>query len=300
MDKLTAARYFIKVAGIGSFLKTASLLGQPVSTISRRIKDLEQHLGVVLINRTTRHLSLTDLGRVYYNQVEEAVRAFELTDQTVRQSSSKPSGKLKISALPSYANKHLYPILEKFREQHPEITIELMTTNNVHNLITDNIDFAIRPTEKPPENLVAKVIDKHQMAIVGSPHYLKEFGPIENWHDVINHKTICFSFLTGIMPWWAFSGNRWHTIDKIPHFVCSDTCKILDIVIKGEGIALLPEWTYLDSLNAGLLEIANKGWDASFRNSHEHKLFLLYDKKQSQLKRNRTFLKFFLEQIKTK
>jgi DNA-binding transcriptional LysR family regulator len=300
MDKLTAARYFIKVADTGSFSKTAALLGQPVSTVSRRVKDLEQHLGVVLINRTTRHLSLTDLGRVYYNQVEEAVRAFELADQTIQQSSTKPSGKLKISALPSYANRHLYPILEKFRKQHPDIMVELMTTDIVHNLVTDNIDFAIRPTHKPPENLVAKVVDHHRMAIVCSPEYMKKYGPIKNWQDVINHKTICFSYLTGIMPWWAYSGNKWLTIDKIPYFVCTDTCKILDIAINGEGIALLPEWTYLESLNEGLLEIANKGWDASFSNSHDHKLYLLYDRKPSQLKRNRTFLKFFHEQLKQK
>ena len=299
MDKLTAARYFIKVADTGSFSKTASLLDLPISTVSRRVKDLEQHLGIILLKRTTRHLSLTDLGRVYYNQVEDAVRAFELADQIVLQSSSKPSGKIKISALPSYANKHLYPILEKFRKQHPEIIIELITTNLVHNLMTDNIDFAIRPTEKPPENLVAKEINKHRMAIVCSPDYLKKHGPLNSWQDVIKHKTLCFSYLTGMMPWWAYSKKRWYKIDKIPYFICNDTCKILDIALEGEGIALLPEWTYLQCLNEGLLEKANKGWEASFSNSHDHRLFLLYDKNQSMLKRNRTFLKFFLEQIKS-
>ncbi|KAG1702985.1 putative HTH-type transcriptional regulator YafC [Nymphon striatum] len=140
------------------------------------LKTWNNTLGFMLINRTTRHLSLTDLGTVYYNQVEEAVRAFELADQTIQQSSTKPSGKLKISALPSYANKHLYPILEKFRKQHPDIMVELMTTDIIHNLVTDNIDFAIRPTHKPPENLVAKVVDHHRMAIVCSPEYIKKFG----------------------------------------------------------------------------------------------------------------------------
>ena len=300
MDKLTAARYFIKVADTGSFSKTAKLLDLPISTVSRRVKDLEQYLGIILLKRTTRHLSLTDLGRVYYNQVEEAVRAFELADQIILQSSSKPSGKIKISALPSFANKHLYPILEQFRKEHPEIMIELITTNMVQNLMTENVDFAIRPTNNPPENLVAKEIDKHRMAIVCSPEYMEKHGPLNSWHDVINHKTICFSYLTGMMPWWAYSNKRWYKIDKIPYFVCTDTCKILDIVKKGEGIALLPEWTYSQSLNEGLVEKANKGWEASFSDSHEHRLFLLYDKKQSMLKRNRTFLKFFLEQIKAK
>ncbi len=298
MDKLTAARYFIKVADTGSFSKTAKLLGLPISTVSRRVKDLEQHLGVDLLKRTTRYLSLTDLGRIYYNQVEDAVRAFEMADQVLHQSSSRPSGKLKISALPSYANKHLYQILQKFREIHPDIIIELNTTEVIQDLMKDGLDFAIRPTSRPPENLVAKVINDHKMAIVGSPKYIREFGKLENPQDVINHKTICFTSLSGLMPWHAFHDNKWQIIDKIPYFICSDTCKILDIVKNGEGIALLPEWTYLDSLNEGLVEILNTEWDASFGSDYDHKLYLLYDKKTSQLKRNQTFLKFFLEQNK--
>lgn len=298
MDKLTAAKYFIKVADTGSFSKTARQLGLPVSTVSRRVKDLEQHLGIELLRRSTRYLSLTELGKTYYNQVSQAVKDFEMADIILRETSTIPSGKLKISALPSYANQHLYPILEKFRNLYPEIMIELLATDNVQDLMKDNIDFAIRPTNCPPENLVAKVIDEHRMAIVASPSYLEKHGKLKSPDEVINHKTLCYGTSNGQLDWHSFYKKKWEKTKTSPYFMCSDTCKILEIVIQGEGIALLPEWTYLQSLKKGLVEKANVGWDASFRDSFKHKLYLIYDKKTSELKRNQTFLRFFLEEIK--
>ena len=298
MDKLTAAKYFIRVADTGSFSKTAKELDVPVSTISRRVKDLEQHLGIELFKRSTRYLSLTELGQTYYNQVKQAVRDFEMADMILQERSTTPSGKIKISALPSYANPHLYQILEKFRRLYPEIMIELLTTDTVQDLMKDNIDFAIRPTNTPPENLVARVIDEHRMAIVASPEYIKEFGALKTPSEVSNHKTIFYGTPNGQLDWHALYEKKWEKIKTTPHFMCSDTCKILDIVAHGGGIALLPEWTYLESLNKGLVEKANIGWDVSFRANFDHRLYLIYDKKTSQLKRNQTFLKFFLKEIK--
>lgn len=298
MDKLTATKYFISVADNGSFSKTAKALGVPVSTISRRVKDLEQHLGIDLLKRSTRYLSLTDLGQTYYDQVKQAVRDFEVADLILYDTSNKPSGKLKISALPSYANLHLFPILEKFRRSYPDIMIELLTTDIVQDLMKDNIDFAIRPCSNPPENLVAKVIDEHRMAIVASPDYIEKYGTLNKPSDIRNHKTICYGTPHGQLPWNSFYKNKWVDIDPSPYFLCSDTCKILGIVIQGEGIALLPEWTYLESLKKGLVKKINIGWEASYRDNFDHRLFLLYDRKTSQLKRNQTFLRFFLDELK--
>lgn len=298
MDKLTAAKYFIQVADTGSFSKTAKQLGVPVSTISRRIKDLEQHLGIDLLKRSTRYLSLTELGTMYYDHVKQAVRDFEMADLILQETSSEPSGRLKISALPSYADQHLYPILKKFRHLYPNIMIELLATDTVQDLMKDNIDFAIRPTNTPPENLVAKVIDDHRMAIIASPKYIEKNGILKSPADILKHKTICYGNPNGQISWHAFYKKRWEKIATSPYFLCSDTNKILEIIIEGEGIALLPEWTYLESLNNGLVARMNIGWEAAFRDNFEHKLFLIYDKKTSQLKRNKTFLKFFLEEIK--
>lgn len=298
MDKLTATKYFINVVDTGSFSKTAQLLNLPISTVSRRVKDLEQHLGVKLIKRSTRYLSLTDLGRIYYNQVEQAVRDFDMADEMLRESSTTLSGKLRISALPSYANKNLYPILEKFRKKYPEITIELISTDAVQDLMKDDIDFIIRPTSTPPEHLIARMVDQHKMAIVSSPEYIENNPPIKHWEDIVKHKTVCYGTNNGVMTWHAFKGDEIHEIKKEPYIIYSDTCKILDAVINKEGIALLPEWTYLESLKQGLVEIVNNDWETSFRNTLDQRLYLIYDRKVSQLKRNQTFLKFFLEQIK--
>lgn len=298
MDKLTATKYFIKVADTGSFSKTAKNLNLPISTVSRRIKDLEQHLGVELLRRTTRYLALTESGKIYYDQVAPAVQSFEMADQLLKESSSELSGKLTISALPSYANKHLYPMLEKFRMKYPEIIIELICTTTLQDIIKDNIDFIIRPTHSPPDHLVAKVIDNHNMAIVATPKYLADVAPITHWDTIQNHKAICYATESGIMSWYAYQNDTFHEINKNPYVIYSDTCKVLDSVLNNEGIALLPEWTYHESLEAGEVQIVNKDWQGMFKPSLDQKLYILYDKKTSKLKRNQTFLKFFLDQIK--
>jgi len=298
MDKLTATRYFLKVADTGSFSKTAKILRLPVSTVSRRIKDLELNLGVELFKRSTRFLSLTEIGRSYYNQVEDAVRAFDLAEEVATQTQKQPSGIIKISALQSYAEVHLYPTLIKFQKAYPEIIIDLQTTDVIRDIVRENIDFAFRPTTHPPENLIAKVIDDHNMAIIASPDYIKSHGKITDFTEVKNHKAICYGRADSTLTWYAKKQDKWSEIEKSPYFICSDTSHLLDIVINGGGISLLPEWNYKKSMEEGTVQKINSGWEANFSTDLEHRVYLLYDKKTSELTRNKLFLNFFMNYIK--
>ncbi|MEM9331520.1 MAG: LysR family transcriptional regulator [Pseudomonadota bacterium] len=299
MDKLTAARYFLKVADTGSFSKTAKFYNLPVSTVSRRIKDLEQNLGAKLLRRTTRFLSLTEIGEIYYKQVENAVDAFDLAEEAVNQASGRPSGTIRISALPSYSEMHLYPLIQQFRNAYPDIVVDLNTTDQVQDLVRDKFDFAIRPTSFPPEHLIAKVIDRHKMLLVASPGYLKKFGEVRDYKDLTTHRALCYRSANGVMPWYAFKNNDVHVIDKKPYFLCNDTNELLRIAADGEGIALLPEWTAKRALEDGLIEQVNFGWDVSFVSDLDHRLYLLYEQKASELTRNKLFLEFFLRHIRT-
>ena len=297
MDKLTAAKYFLNVADTGSFSKTAKLLDLPVSTVSRRIKDLEHNLGVELFRRSTRFLALTDLGKIYYERIEGAVKDFDTVEELFREATREPSGVIKISALPSYADMRLYPLVQEFRLHYPKITIDLNTTDQVEHLLRDKFDFAIRPTSKPPENLVAKVIDRHKMMLVASPEYVKKFGKIRDPDEVKNHQALCYRSATGVMPWQSYRDGVWQVVQKTPYFVCNDTTELLRIVCAGEGISLLPEWTTKEHLQKGLVEQINIGWEISFIDDLEHRLYLLYEKKNIELKRNRVFLNFLLKNL---
>ena len=293
MDKLAATRYFLRVADTGSFSKTAKNLNVPTSTVSRRIKDLEDSLGVTLFRRSTRIVSLTDIGAQYYKQVEDAVRSFDIAEELVGQSSDTPSGIIKISALPSYASVHLFPILREFKKLYPKIVIDLNITDHVQDLVRDRVDFAIRPTSNPPGHMIAKVVDQHKMIMVASAAYLEAYGRPQGFGKFYEHKALSYRGSTGVLPWYAFHKDEWHPINKNPSFISNDTNELLDLAINGEGIALLPEWTALSGVRQGLVSKVNVGCEVSFVNNFDHKLFLIYEKKVLELRRNKAFLKFF-------
>ena len=294
MDKLTAAKYFLNVADTGSFSKTARQLGLPVSTVSRRIKDLEQSMGVELFRRSTRFLGLTEIGEIYYDQIQGAVNDFETVEELILEATGEPTGVIKISALPSYTDMHLYPLLREFRALYPKITVDLNTTDRVEHLLRDKYDFAIRPTSKPPENLIARVIDQHKMKLVASPRYIEKHGEIRNSGEVKNHRALCYRSASGEMPWQSYQHGKWKVVEKTPYFVCNDTTELLKIAAAGEGIALLPDWTTKSYIEEGLVARINIGWEISFINDLAHRLYLLYEKRSLQLKRNKVFLDFFM------
>ncbi|MGI9351803.1 MAG: LysR family transcriptional regulator [Rhizobiaceae bacterium] len=297
MDKLTAARYFLIVADTGSFSKTARQLGLPVSTVSRRIKDLEHSMGVELFRRSTRFLSLTEIGQIYYERIKNAVNDFETVEELIRQATGEPSGTIKISALPSFTDMHLYPLLRDFRAEFPKITVDLHTTDRVEHLLRDKFDFAIRPTSAPPENLIAKVIDQHRMLLVASPEYIEKHGAIRRPEDVKSHRALCYRSANGIMPWQSYLDGIWNVIEKVPYFACNNTTELLKITAGGEGIALLPDWTTRPYVQDGQVARINIGWEISFVNDLDHRLYLIYEKKSLQLKRNKVFLDFFMKNL---
>lgn len=300
MDKLTAIKYFIQVAESGSFSKTAKQFKLPVSTVSRRIKDLEQNLGIELFRRSTRFLTLTENGEVYYRHVNGAVKSFDTAEEIIRDATGNPSGTIKLSVLPSYATAKFYFLMQEFREHYPDIQIDVYSTDQVHDLMRDKFDFAIRPTSVPPENLVARVIDNHGMSMVASPEYVKEHGKIFDMNEVKKHKALCYRSGSGAMPWYARKGGNKEKkrIEVSPHFLCNDTDELLRVAAGGEGITILPDWTIKQSLLEGEVVRINIGWEASFATSDKHHLYLIYDRKVSELKRNRVFIDFFMNRLK--
>ncbi|MEM7070041.1 MAG: substrate binding domain-containing protein, partial [Pseudomonadota bacterium] len=226
------------------------------------------------------------------------VSSFELAEDIVKQNTLNPTGTIRVSSLPSYTNQRLYLIIQQFRTKYPDITIDLHATDQVQDLIRDKIDFAIRPTSNPPEHLVAKVIDNHKMSIVASPEYIERYGTVDNLSDLKKHKSLCYRGANGVLPWFACVGGEWKPIERQPHFTCNDTTELLRLVRHGEGIALLPEWTTSEYVEQQKIHRLDVGLDVSFVSDFDHRLYLIYERKSVDLRRNRLFLNFFMDQLR--
>ncbi|MBF4237070.1 LysR family transcriptional regulator, partial [Vibrio anguillarum] len=172
MDKMRALRYFKRVAELKSFSLAAQEFSVPSSSISRRIKDLESILGLELLKRSTRIVELTELGSLYYDMIIEGLEKLDDADELMMQRMSTPEGILRISAMPSYGEQILSPILEKFQQDHPLITLDLDYSDSLTVLGKDPIDIAIRSGFAPDERVVAKQLSKNNFKLVASPKLL--------------------------------------------------------------------------------------------------------------------------------
>ena len=176
MDKLRALHYLLKVADTLSFSRAAQAFGVPASSISRRIADLETELGVQLLHRTTRTVRLTEIGAHYLEQVRAGLAQLQDAEELLGQRSSRPSGTLRISAMPSYGQLLLMPALQDFSERYPDILLDVHLSDALVDLGRDQIDIAIRGGRQPQERVVARRLDPNRFLLAASPQYLAQHG----------------------------------------------------------------------------------------------------------------------------
>ena len=144
MDQLRAIRYFGKVAETGSFTKAAAAFDVPPSSLSRRVADLEKSLGATLLKRTTRVVKLTEVGRIYYNDIQDILNQLEQSHETVRSYQAKPMGQLRISSMVGFGERILLPLLGEFSELYPEIILDVSLSDELSALGREDVDVAIR------------------------------------------------------------------------------------------------------------------------------------------------------------
>jgi len=162
MDKIRALEYFKRTAELNSFSLAAKEFDVPPSSISRRIKDLEQSLGIELIKRSTRHVTMTELGQVYYQRITKVLQQLGEADELVSQCQGAIEGKIRISTLSGYGARILAPVLREFRKTYPGIILELSYSDEVMLLAQDAVDIAIRVGAIAEERVIAKKLNSSE------------------------------------------------------------------------------------------------------------------------------------------
>lgn len=183
MNQLLAMRAFVRVVETGSFSRAADQLTLPRSTVSKLVTDLERHLGIKLMHRTTRTVATTAEGLEYYNQAMRLIADVDAVDNAVRGKKLKPNGHLRIDAPASFANCLLIPALPDFHRKYPDVTIALGISDRTVNIVGEGVDCAIRAGELHDMTLIGRKIAELQYVTCASPSYLKRMGtpssPIE-------------------------------------------------------------------------------------------------------------------------
>ncbi|MBX5039700.1 LysR family transcriptional regulator [Rhizobium lentis] len=245
MADLNDIAVFVKVAQYGSFSRAAHSLGMPVSTVSRKVTSLEEQLGVTLLQRTTRKLSLTAQGRAYYDRCSEPLAHLMDAEQALTETQRKPEGLLKISVPVIFGQNVFYEFISSFLRTYPDIQIDLFVTNLFLDLVAENIDVAIRFGELKDSSIVAQRLGKSVRYLVATPDYLKGRALPSTPEDLKDHRCVLLNGRNGEADWHLVSGRRSIDVRVSGPVSSRDFDTVSAFTYRGHGIGLLPS-TYCD------------------------------------------------------
>jgi DNA-binding transcriptional LysR family regulator len=262
MDKLASLRALVKVVESGSFAEAGRQLRLSRSAISKYVRDLEESLGVQLLNRTTRQASPTENGQMYFERAVVILSEIDAADQAVTQLQSAPRGLLRINAPMSFGTMRLGPALADFMTKYPDLQLQLVLSDDLLDPVQDGFDVTLRIAELESSSLIARKIVPVERVVCASPDYLKHHGTPIHPQDLRNHVSLTYGFLLTGNQWKFTGGDGIHWIQPT-WSLCVNNAEVLrDVAVKGRGIALIPEFIAAEALKNGSLQALLENYSA--------------------------------------
>lgn len=243
---------FIKVVEVGSFSQAAKHLGMPNSTVSSKVSSLEKRLGTTLIQRTTRKLNVTPAGRAYFNKCIQGLQEIEAAEAELASTQGEPQGLLRLTAPVELGASLLPSLVSDFTKKHPKVKVEIILADRRVDLISENVDLAIRAGELKDSTLIAKKIGEVYFAPFASTKYLKSVKAPQHPKDLVEHSCIQFTPL-GTDGWKLIGPKTSVTVPLSGKVIVNDLNMIKNLTLNGSGIALLPTFFCYEELKAGKL-----------------------------------------------
>lgn len=280
MDQLRALRYFSKVVETGSFTRAAEAFAVPTSSLSRRIADLEKTLGANLLKRSTRVVQVTEIGQLYYKQVQDILLQLEQSDETVRSYQTKPTGFLRISAMVSFGERLLLPLMEEFKTLYPEIILDISLSDELSTLSRDDVDIAIRGGYAPNERVQAVRLMDNEFIPVAAASYLAHRGTPKQALELKQHEGLFFRTPTGPNPWLCELDGQWIDVSATPVAISNNGKWLGQQAIAGRGIMMAPRWLMQDYFKSGELQELSIEPTLKVSQNPQLAIYLLYQKQQ--------------------
>ncbi|MFV2060284.1 MAG: LysR substrate-binding domain-containing protein [Gammaproteobacteria bacterium] len=259
---LNAMALFVRVIDFKSFSEASKRLAIPLSTVSRKVSELEKFLGVRLIERSTRHLRLTDLGQEYYQYCRRGLEEFETGALIINNRQSEVSGTLRISIPPNITDVLVTPIVCSFQNSYPKTSVKILVTERNVDLIEDGVDIALRVGELKDSSLVARRLFSYRHILVASPTYLEQCDNPHHPNDLIEqqHRLISFSGWQGQILWEFESDQQQHKIAIESTLSINEMTGVQYAAEAGLGIAEIPAIICAKALQEGILVEVMPNW----------------------------------------
>lgn len=299
MDQLRAIRYFSKVVETGSFTKAAKLFDVPASSLSRRVSDLEKSLGATLLKRSTRLVKLTEVGRVYYNDMQQVLNQLEQSKETVRSYQTTPMGRLRISSMVGFGEKILLPLLDEFSALYPQIVLDVSLSDELSTLGRDDVDIAIRGGYAPNERVIAKRLMDNSFIPVASPRYLEKHGVPSHALALREHNGLYFKTPLGMTPWLCVIDDQWHDVSGPAVAISNNGPWLAKKACAGDGILMSTRWALSSYLASGALQELKFEHRLTITQHSDMAVYLLYQKQRYSVPKVKAAVDFLVERIKS-
>lgn len=264
MDKLLALKMFVETVDAKGFSAAARRLNLATSSVTRALDGLEDSLGAVLLNRSTRLITVTEAGAAYYQRARRILDAVEEADALIADRGEEPVGHLRVSLPVAFGRRCIAPYLGGWLAKYPQLEVEVTLTDDIVDLLGERIDLSVRlGSPASYDNVVAREIGAFRRRVVASPAYLDGHGmPVEPV-DLVNHRCIRFSYGSRDQVWTFRQGESETRVPVSGHFRSNNAEVLRDIALAGGGIGLLPDWLVDDDIDSQRLTVLFDAWSVN-------------------------------------
>lgn len=293
MNRFENMGTFIRVVEAGSISGAADRLGVAKSAVSRRLKELEKHLGVELFHRTTRQMNLTDTGRAFYHQAVRILDDVLEAELAASQAHGTLKGSLKIALPSSFGLMHMGPVINDFLKEHPQIEFDLDFNDREVDLIQEGFDLAVRIANLPDSSLIARRFAPVKTVMCASPDYLEQRGIPRSPDELIEHQCLVYSLLRDFDYWHLTDANGNDIKTKVRPYLKASTGEFIrDAAVEGRGIILVPTFIVYKEIERGALLPVLKDYTSPQINA-----YAIYPQTRHLSQRVRTFVDFLVNRF---
>jgi DNA-binding transcriptional LysR family regulator len=292
MEDLMRMAIFARVVEAKSFSEAARRLGMSKSQVSKQVANLERSLGARLLNRTTRRLSLTEIGAGYYEHCARIVQELEDAKLAVGRLQSDPRGVIRVNASVEFGTLQVAPALPAFLAQYPEVSVEMTLSDRFVDLAEEGYDLAIRVAwkDEPGLTVVARELARSQRKVCATPNYFERHGVPQAPNDLIHHNCLIYAGSGSKGEWWSFVGPEGEiSVPVSGNLRINDTEALWQAVRGGSGIAFLPTYIVGRDLQQGVLQAVLAEYIPA-----ERSIYAIYLPNRHLSPKVRAFIDFFL------
>ena len=255
MDRLASMGVFVRAADLGSFTAAAAALGMSSQMVGKHVSFLEERLGAQLLRRTTRHQSLTDIGRSFYERCRTILAETEAAEALVNDLSTTPRGFMRVNAPVTFGACRMAPLVSRYLESYPNVEIELTLSDRFVDVVDEGFDVVIRIGMIKDTTLAMRELATYRLIACASPGYLAANGTPCKPEDLVRHECLVFVSWSGLAyaEWRFTKAGRAHSVGVRGRFQINDGRALLAAALDGHGIILQPEVVVRDDLDAGRL-----------------------------------------------